>query len=86
MTRDHRPPDPEIVRAWIRIVRDTLIVIIGGFMLIWQTVIAAEPNPLLVGAGLVLLGLPPALRLDEMFRPPVAEEDDAGFTHMRPPR
>jgi uncharacterized membrane protein YdjX (TVP38/TMEM64 family) len=54
--------DPEVVRQWIRISRDAAIVIVGTFMLIWQTVFATIPNPMLVGAGLVLLGLPPTLR------------------------
>lgn len=34
-------------------------------MLVWQTVFAVTPNALLVGAGLVALGLPPALRLED---------------------
>jgi hypothetical protein len=79
--------DPATVRAWQRIARDILIVVLGAFMLTWQTVIVALPNPLLVGAGLVLLGLPPALRLDEVFKSkPPDEDDDAGFTHMERPR
>lgn len=85
MPREHRPLDPETVRSWVRIGRDTLIVVLGGFMLVWQTVFAADPNPLLVGAGLVLLGLPPALRLDEVFKPS-PKDDEGGFTHMERPK
>ncbi len=50
--------------AWMRIIRDTVIVLIGSFMLVFETVFAANPNAYIIGAGLVALGLPPALRLD----------------------
>jgi hypothetical protein len=50
--------------AWMRIVRDTAIVSVGTFMLIFETVFAANPNAYLIAAGLAALGLPPALRLD----------------------
>jgi hypothetical protein len=50
--------------AWMRIVRDTTIVVVGTFMLIFETVFVASPNAYVIGAGLVALGLPPALRLD----------------------
>lgn len=60
--------DPEIVRAWIRILRDLAIVAIAAFILIHETVTSRDPNPTLVGAGLVLLGIPPALRADEWIR------------------
>lgn len=59
---------PENARAWARILRDFAIVIVGVFMLLHETLTSAEPNPLLIGAGLVLLGLPPALRADEWLR------------------
>jgi len=50
--------------AWVRIARDSLIVLVGTFMLVYETVFAAEPNAYLIGAGLAALGLPPALRMD----------------------
>lgn len=50
--------------AWIRRLRDTLIVSVGTFMLVFETVFAANPNVYLISAGLIALGLPPALRLD----------------------
>jgi hypothetical protein len=37
-------------------------------MLVWQTVFAHDPNPVVIGAGLVLLGLPPAFRIDNVIR------------------
>jgi hypothetical protein len=57
--------DPEEARAWARIFRDFTIVVVGAFMLVYETVVAAEPNAYLIGAGLAALGLPPAFRLDE---------------------
>lgn len=65
--------DPEAVRAWTRILRDFAIVIVGVFILIHETLTTQTPNPLLIGAGLVLLGLPPALRADEWLR---SRDDD----------
>lgn len=50
--------------SWLRIFRDSLIVIVGAFMLVFETVFAQNPNAYLIGAGLAALGLPPALRLD----------------------
>ena len=50
--------------AWLRIARDTLIVAVGTFMLVFETVFAHNPNAYLIGGGLAALGLPPALRLD----------------------
>lgn len=50
--------------AWMRIVRDTVIVVVGTFMLVFETVFVPSPNAYVIGAGLVALGLPPALRLD----------------------
>lgn len=62
--------DLETLRAWQRIFRDFVIVLIGGFILVFETVVAKVPNPYLIGAGLAALGLPPALRLDR------SKEDD----------
>jgi hypothetical protein len=49
---------------WRDIVRDALLFVLGGFMLVFETVFAANPNAYLIGGGLAALGLPPALRLD----------------------
>ncbi len=56
------------LHVWQRIIRDTVITILGAFMLVWQTVFATTPNALVIGAGLVLLGLPPAFRVDQAIR------------------
>lgn len=61
-------PSPKVVREWVRIFRDVAIVVVAGFMLVFETVFAAGPNPIIIGAGLTLLGIPPALRLDEVLR------------------
>lgn len=52
-------------RARQRIFRDFVIVIVGAFMLIHETVWSKSPNVYLIGAGLAALGVPPLLRLDE---------------------
>lgn len=57
--------DPEIASAWGRILRDVAIVIVGVFILLHETLQSGAPDPALIGAGLVLLGVPPALRADE---------------------
>lgn len=54
--------NPETVRAWQRIARDTVIVIAGVFMLIYETVAADNPNAAIIGAALACFALPPALR------------------------
>ena len=68
--------------AWMRIVRDTAIVSVGTFMLIFETVFAANPNAYLIAAGLAALGLPPALRLD-LRSSGRRESDDANDERKR---
>lgn len=58
--------NPDAVSAWGRIVRDVAIVLVGVFILLHETVSGGPPDPVLIGAGLVLLGVPPALRLDAL--------------------
>lgn len=60
--------DPDTLRTWQGVIRDLVIVALGAFVLIYETIGAREPNPYLIGAGLVLLGVPPALRTDEKLR------------------
>jgi hypothetical protein len=59
---------PEAVRAWTRILRDFAIVLVGVFILLHETLVNGTPDPILIGAGLILLGLPPALRFDEWLK------------------
>jgi len=60
--------DPKEVSAWERIIRDAVVVVVGAFMLLYETVFVTTPNALIIGAGLLALGLPPALRVDEIIR------------------
>ena len=55
---------PENLDQWLDIFRDTVIVVLATFMLVYETVFADNINPCIVGAGLTLAGVPPALRLD----------------------
>lgn len=59
---------PDDVRAWQSIFRDIVITVLAAFMLVFETVFAVDPNVYVIGAGLTLLGLPPALRLDTWRR------------------
>jgi len=56
---------PDEFRAWVRVLRDFAIVGIGAFILVHEEVAVRTPNPYLIAAGLIALGLPPALRVDE---------------------
>lgn len=67
---------PEAVKQWNAIFRDVLITLLATFMLIYETVVAREPNAYIIGAGLTLLGAPFAIRLDTWRR----RADDAAET------
>ena len=54
------------LRLW-KLVRDVLICVLGIFMLVHET-LSPSPREVIVGAALVLLGVPVALRLDEQRR------------------
>lgn len=47
--------------------RDIVLAAAGLFMLVHET-LSNTPEPVIIGAGLILLGLPPALRLDDALR------------------
>lgn len=59
---------PQQIRAWQAIARDIVITVVATFMLIFETVGSESPNPYIIGAGLTLLGIPPALRIDRARR------------------
>lgn len=59
---------PEALSAWVPIIRDLAIVLVATFMLIYEVVVKTDPNPYVIGAGLTLLGVPPALRVDTKRR------------------
>lgn len=56
--------NPETIKQWQRIFRDLTIVLVGVFILVYETVWAAVPNWELIAAALTCFGLPPALRVD----------------------
>lgn len=66
--------DPKAYRAWQRIIRDTLLVSVGAFMLLYETIAVPSPDPYVIAGGLAALGLPPAIRLD--LRPKKEDEDE----------
>lgn len=55
---------PETLSAWLPHIRDSVIIVIAAFMLIYEVVFKTDPNPYVIGAGLTLLGVPSALRID----------------------
>lgn len=69
--------DPKAIREWQKIFRDLVIVLVGVFILIHETLTSGDPNIYLVGAGLAALGLPPALRLDQERKSKGGNGDEA---------
>lgn len=57
--------DEKSARAWLRIVRDTILVGVATFVAIHETVSKGDPNFYLLAFSATLYGLPPVLRLDE---------------------
>jgi hypothetical protein len=53
--QEQRPQDRP--RWWQFPWREIWAGALGGFILLWQTTIEAHPTPLLVGAGLALVGV-----------------------------
>ncbi len=60
--------DPEGAWRWQRVIRQLASTLVGVFMLLWQTALTSSPSPLIVGAGLLALGVPHTLRMDERMR------------------
>lgn len=58
-----KDPRPEL---W-KLARDVLVCTLGIFMLVHET-ITDRPSELIVGAALLILGIPVVLRLDEARR------------------
>lgn len=50
-------------KAW-KMLRDTLLVGLGMFMLLHET-LSSSPSPIIIGAAFGLFGLPVPLRIDE---------------------
>lgn len=69
----HRNPQPPLSwaarnREAIKLTRDTVFALLGIFLLLNEALWEQSPRPLFAGVGLILCGLPPALRLDELLR------------------
>lgn len=73
---------PEDLNQWVAIFRDVVIVLLAAFILSYETVLISNPNPLLVGAGLTLLGFPAAWRIDSMRRSRRNGDDDDNWSHL----
>jgi len=56
-----------VTTEW-KILRDAILVALGCFLLIHETVLASEPRELIVAAAFGLLGIPPLARLEERRR------------------
>ncbi len=59
---------PESVRSWLRIMAEFAAVAVAAFILVHETLSSGVPDATLIGAGLLLLGLPPAFRADEWWK------------------
>ena len=61
--------DQRQVRVWQRLLVELLVCpALGVFILVWQTAFSDTPDPILVAAGLVLVGAPAVVGLDDLFR------------------
>lgn len=75
--------DLDNLTAWVAIFRDVAVVLVAAFILTYETVVIADPNPYLIGAGLTLLGAPAAIRVDQFRRKAQKGADDAEkWTHL----
>ena len=72
---------PEDLNEWVTLFRDIVMVVLAAFILSYETVLISEPNPLLIGAGLSLLGVPAALRVDASRRKSQRQDDDK-WSHL----
>ena len=55
-------PTRQAVRAWQRIIRDFVLLFLGMYIVLHETMQTGEPRIALLGIALVMLGLPPVLR------------------------
>lgn len=76
---------PEALADWVTVFRDLVMVVLAAFILSYETVLIDNPNPLLIGAGLSLLGVPAALRVDASRRKQQKAgngDNDERWTHL----
>lgn len=57
--------DPDIVRQWQRIFRDSAVVVVGVFLLVYGATSIHDPAVLgiVLGAGITCISAPPLVRL-----------------------
>lgn len=69
--------DPETIRQWQRILKDTIAVFVGVFLLVYGAVAVHDPTALgiILGAGITCLSAPPFVRL-RLERATQEEDDD----------
>ena len=79
---------PETLAAWLPIIRDLVIVLLGAFLLTFGTLRIHDATVLgiVLGAGLTLLGAPAAFRVDAIRRKEISEKearlDDDRWSHL----
>lgn len=56
--------DPELVRQWQRIFRDSAAVVVGIFLLVYGAIMIHDPTVLgiVLAAGITCIGAPPIVR------------------------
>lgn len=65
---EERRLTPSAVAEWQKIIRDTVILILATFIIVYEVAFKSSPNAYALGTALTLLGVPPALRLDSARR------------------
>lgn len=59
-----RDPDFDSIRAWQGIFRNSIAVLVGAFMLVYDTAFATTPNQWVIGGGIAAIGFPVAAKFD----------------------
>jgi len=49
------------VVLWLSVARSLALIVVGIFLLVYETAIDDDPNHYIVGAGLIALGVTPAV-------------------------
>jgi hypothetical protein len=67
-SREERRLNPSAVAEWQKVVRDSVILVLATFIIVFEVAFKSSPNAYALGTALTLLGVPPALRLDSARR------------------
>jgi hypothetical protein len=69
--RSRKRQDPAVrLRPYTHLGRDMALVLLAVFIFIHETLSSPTPDPYLIAAGLVMLGLPTALHVTRDDKPP----------------